>query len=163
MGKLTLWGAGAIILFGVFVGYNQQQANAQSELEAVKQRFIGNYDLVRYVTIAEDGQEIDRNYIGRIMYDAYGNMAAQGMPRDLPERARRSSENLQEGFAYWGAVSYDIDKNIVIHHVEGSPTRGTWPGVDNVRYFEFTDDYLILSVRNDEGRTTARLTWEKYQ
>jgi hypothetical protein len=96
------------------------------------------------------------------MYDEHGNMSAIGMPRDLPERARRSDTNVQAGFAYWARVSFDIENGIVIHHVEGSPTRGSWPGVDNVRYFEWTEDGLLkLSLKNDEGRTTGTLTWRR--
>ena len=132
------------------------------ELDALEKRFVGHYELVIYETFRPDGEVVDMSYVGRIMYDGQGNMSAIGMPKDLPARARESSERVQGGFAYWGSVSFDPPNGIVIHHVEGSPTRGSWPGVDNIRYFEFTDEGLLkLSLKNDEGRTTGTLTWRK--
>ena len=137
-------------------------AAAQVALEAVKKQFVGHYELVIYETFRANGETVDMNYIGRIMYDAHGNMSAIGMPKNLPARAREAGENVQAGFAYWGAVSWDLANGTVTHHVEGSPTRARLPGVDNVRYFEFTDDGLLkLSLKNGEGRTTATLTWRK--
>jgi hypothetical protein len=138
------------------------QDASQDELEAIRQKFVGHYELVSYVTFRPNGETVDMNYVGRIMYDGHGNMSAIGMPKDLPARARESDERVQGGFAYWARVSFDVANGIVVHHVEGSPTRGSWPGVDNVRYFEFTEDGLLkLSLRNTEGRTTATLTWRK--
>jgi len=138
-----------------------QEARA-AELEAVTKQFVGHYELVVYESFRPNGEVVDMNYVGRIMYDEHGNMSAIGMPVDLPARARESSERVQGGFAYWGRVSIDVPNGIVIHHVEGSPTRGSWPGVDNVRYFEFTDEGLLkLSLRNAEGRTTGTLTWRR--
>ena len=140
------------------------QDTSPDELEAIESRFVGHYELVSYVTFPADGEPVDMDYVGRIMYDGHGNMSAIGMPRDLPARARASSERVQGGFAYWGRVSFDVPNGIVIHHVECSPTRGSWPGVDNVRYFGFTDDGMLqLSLKNDEGRTTATLTWRKIE
>ena len=98
---------------------------------------------------------------GRITYDGVGNMTAQGMPKDLPERAAQSSENVRGGFAYWGDVVYDVDNNIVIHKVKGSPSRGSWPGEDNIRYYEFDDGLLKLSMKDETGRLTGTLTWRK--
>ena len=132
------------------------------ESEALRERFVGHYELVIYETFRPDGEVVDMDYVGRIMYDEEGNMSAIGMPTNLPARAAESSERVQGGFAYWGSVSFDPPNVVVIHHVEGSPTRGSWPGVDNVRYFEFTDDGMLkLSLRNAEGRTTGTLTWRK--
>ena len=61
-------------------------------------------------------------------------------------------------------MSFDLPNRIVIHHVEGSPMRRGWLGVDNVRHFEFTEDGLLkLSLKNDEGRTTGTLTWRRIE
>jgi len=139
-------------------------AGQTSEEEAMRQRFVGHYELVVYESFRENGDVVDMNYVGRIMYDEYGNMSAIGMPQDLPERARRSDTNVQEGFAYWARVTFDVEDGIVTHHVEGSPTRGSWPGVDNVRYYEWTEDGLLkLSLKNDRGRTTGTLTWRRIE
>jgi|TARA_B110000263_G_C15041253_1_gene388640 hypothetical protein len=140
-----------------------QDASA-GDLEAVKAQFVGHYELVIYESFRPNGEVIDMNYVGRILYDEHDNMSAIGMPKDLPARAQESSERVQGGFAYWGKVSFDLPNGIVIHHVEGSPTRGSWPGVDNIRYFEFTDEGLLkLSLKNAEGQTTGTLTWRKIE
>ncbi|MDH3271867.1 MAG: lipocalin-like domain-containing protein [Gemmatimonadota bacterium] len=132
------------------------------EAEDIEARFAGHYELVSFESFRANGDVVDMQYVGRIMYDGHGNMSAIGMPKNLPERARQSDENVQAGFAYWGTVSFDVPNGIVIHHVQGSPTRGSWPGVDNVRHFRFTDDGLLkLSIKNEEGRTTSTLTWRR--
>ena len=125
-------------------------------------RFTGHYELVSFVQFPAEGGEVDMNYKGRIMFDGYGNMSAQGMPRDLPERAAQTDELVRGGFAYWGWVELDVENSIIIHHVTGSPTRGSWVGEANIRHFEFTDEHLKLSIKDDTGRTTGTLTWRKF-
>lgn len=133
-------------------------------LEAVKRQFIGHWELVSFISYPPEGGERDNNYIGRIMYDENDQMSAQGMPKDLPARAAQSTTNVAGGFAYWGPVTWDISQNKVTHRVEGSPTRGSWVGEDNVRYYEFTADGLLkLSIRDENGRTTGTLTWKRIE
>lgn len=133
-------------------------------LEAVKRQFIGHWELVSFISYPPEGGERDNNYIGRIMYDENDQMSAQGMPKDLPARAAQSTTNVAGGFAYWGPVIWDISQNKVTHKVEGSPTRGSWVGEDNVRYYEFTPDGLLkLSIRDENGRTTGTLTWKRIE
>ena len=136
--------------------------SAAEDLESIKQQFIGDYELVRYVTFYEDGSERDMGYIGRLSYDRFDNMAGLGMPIDLPLRASESSERTIGGFGYWGKVSWDLDIGTVTHHVVGSPMVPRWVGGDNVRYFEFIEeDLLALSIKNDQGRVTGTLTWRR--
>jgi len=167
MGARTARSLTVALLTAALSGPVVTTASAQSadtEQEATRARFVGHYELVAYETFRPNGESVDMNYVGRIMYDEHGNMSAIGMPRDLPARAAASAQNVQDGFAYWATVSFDVPSGIVIHHVQGSPTRGSWPGVDNVRYFEWTDDGLLrLSLRNAEGRTTATLTWRRIE
>lgn len=152
----TLLAASALALL-----IKNNDASADMHEDALIERFTGHYELVSFIQYPAEGGEVDTNYEGRIMYDGFGNMSAQGMPRDLPERAAQTSELLRGGFAYYGSVSFDLENNIVIHHVQGSPTRGSWVGEDNIRHFEFTDDYLKLSMKDDDGRITGTLTWRK--
>lgn len=152
---------GSIFLFTTLTGHLASAADS-AELAAVKQQFVGHYELVSFVSIRENGEVVDNNYVGRIMYDENDEMSAQGMPKNLPERAAQSSERVMGGFAYWGSVTWDIDNGIVTHHVEGSPTRGSWVGEDNVRYYEFTDDGLLkLSMKDESGRLIGTLTWRR--
>jgi hypothetical protein len=137
-------------------------AQAADSVESVSQRFVGDYELVSFVSFPADGGEIERNYIGRLSYDAFGNMSGLGMPRDLPERDAAEPEPVTGGFAYWGEVSFDTAKGIVFHHVKGSPMVPQWVGGDNVRYYEFVGDELLkLSLKDPAGRITGTLTWRR--
>jgi len=141
---------------------SRESSADDDQSRAVLERFTGHYELVSFVQFPADGGEVDMNYKGRIMFDGYGNMSAQGMPRDLPERAAQTDELVRGGFAYWGWVELDLENSIIIHHVTGSPTRGSWVGEANIRHFEFTDEHLKLSIKDDAGRTTGTLTWRKF-
>lgn len=127
-------------------------------------RFVGNYELVSFWSLDDSGESIDRNYVGRILYDEHGNMSAVGMPRDLPDRDRRSrdEQTVRAGFAYFGQFSLNTDQKFVTHHVRGSPMAPQWTGTDLRRYYEFDGNLLRLSLRDDSGRTTAELTWRRY-
>ena len=138
-----------------------QHSQAAETLQEIEQQFQGDFELVSYVQFPERGEPIDMNYVGRLSYDAFGNMAGLGMPRDLPQRNRDADERITGGFAYWGKVSFDLENALVIHHVEGSPMVPEWVGGDNVRHFEFSDGLLKLSLKNAAGRTTATLSWRK--
>lgn len=155
----TVVAAAALVLLA-----SEDGASAATDEERMLQQFTGHYELVSFIRFPIEGGEVDTNYEGRIMYDGLGNMSAIGMPRDLPARAARSEENISGGFAYYGTVSLDLDNDIIIHHVQGSPTRGNWDGEDNVRYFEFTDDGLLkLSMKDDDGHTIGTLTWRRLE
>jgi len=131
-------------------------------LDDVKKQFIGDYELATYVSFPAAGGEIDNDYIGRLSYDRFGNMSGLGMPRNLPERQSTSTERLTSGFGYWGSVSFNLDNNTVIHHVEGSPMVAQWVGGENVRFFEFVGhDILKLSLKDQNGRVTGTLTWRR--
>ena len=136
-------------------------SQAADTLQGIKQKFQGDFELVSYFQFPEQGDPIDMNYVGRLSYDAFGNMAGLGMPRDLPERNRANEERVTGGFGYWGKVSFDLEHSLVIHHVEGSPMVPEWVGGDNIRHFEFSDGLLKLSLKNSEGRTTGTLSWRK--
>lgn len=145
----------------LFLALMQIQIHAADDLDAIKEKFIGDYELVSYFQFPASGGEVDMKYIGRLSYDALGNMSGIGMPVDLPARAAQSSERRTGGFAYWGKVSYDLEQGIVFHHVEGSPLVPQWVGGENIRYFEFTDELLKLSLKDEAGKITATLSWRK--
>ncbi len=145
----------------ILIALSILMASASSNADEHYQQFVGDWELVSYIQFPASGGERDMNYIGYLSYDAHGNMTGLGMPRDLPERAARSSERTIAGFAYWGGVSVDVEAGTVIHHVEGSPMVPQWVGGDNVRFYEFVDDLLKLSLKDDSGRITATLTWRR--
>lgn len=137
-------------------------AQRADSVEAVRQMFVGNYELVKYQSFPSSGEVVPRDYVARILYDAHGNMSAIGMPRDLPQRAEASSdERTVGGFSYFGVAEIDVNEGTVTHHVVGSPIQPALVGVGRVRYYEFDGDLLTLSIKNAEGRITGQLTWRK--
>ena len=151
------WALGRALMIGMLALPLTVVGQAQTDAE----RFVGDYTLISYVTFPEAGPAVDMQYVGRLSYDRAGNMSGLGMPSGLPEREREAGRTLTGGFAYWGKVTVDDEKKIVIHHVEGSPLMPGWVGGDNVRFYEFEGDLLRLSLKNSDGRTTATLTWRR--
>ena len=130
-----------------------QQGDAE---QAVMDRLAGSWRLVWFDSINEDGEAVRRPYtVGRISYYAEGLMAAQLMPDDW-------GGDTDAGYiAYFGAVSVDLPRQAVLHHVEGA-YNSNMLGQSMPRYYTLSDDdnTLTLEVRSN-GRTTARLRWER--
>ena len=143
-------------------------ASAQSRGVEVHARFVGNWRLLTFENIAENGTTSNAGYDGgRITYDAAGNMAAQltranrkplSQPATDAERAAAYSSYV----AYYGRVTIDAAAGKVTHHVEGS-VNPNWVKTDLVRYYAFSEDgrRLMLSIKNAQGRVTGTLTWER--
>ena len=161
--KKNVWLA-VTILLSLTVNLAGHRVSAQhvDSLEVVRARFVGNYELVRYVSFQPDGKVTPRNYVARIMYDPLGNMSAIGMPNDLPQRAAVSGgERTVAGFANFGKAEIDIAAGTVTHHVVGAPIRPELVGQGRVRHYEFDGDLLTLSIKDEEERVTGQLTWRR--
>jgi hypothetical protein len=60
---------------------------------------------------------------------------------------------------YWGTFKVFVDKQVVVHRVEGS-SFSNWIGTEQVRYFRFDGaNQLILEVQSFSGRST--LVWQR--
>jgi hypothetical protein len=122
-------------------------------------RLIGSWRLVSYETTDAAGRK-GRPYgdaVGRISYDANGNMAGQVMRPD------RSPADPARGYiAYFGTYEVAPDGRSVVHHVHGS-LNPAWVGGDQVRQLRFDGDRLILSTetRKDGAAIRHELTWER--
>jgi hypothetical protein len=130
-------------------------------------RFVGNWRLVAFVNIGEQGVATPSRYSGgRIMYDAAGQMAAQLTFAARPALSSPATEAQRAAaygsfLSYYGAYEVDDRSAKVTHHVEAS-TNPNWPATELIRYFEFADpDTLTLSIRNAAGRVTGTLTWAR--
>lgn len=154
-----------VVLLVVTMSLAGDEASGQraDSVGAVRQMFVGNYELVNYESFPSAGEVVPRDYVARIMYDAYGNMAAIGMPNDLPELDRASGdERVRRGFAYFGTFEIDTEEGTVTHHLIGSPASARSVGEGWVRYYEFDGDLLTLSIKNADGRITGQLTWKRF-
>lgn len=160
---------GALFLFAAPVLGTSifSSGDAMDQPAELDPRFVGNWELVSFVSFRENGEVVENRYIGRIMYDALGNMSAVGMPRNLPERIELDSAEMpRAGFAYFGTVQVHPERESVVHHVLGSPMNPSWVGTGQVRFYEFEGDLLRLSLREGDsptGRITGTLTWRKMQ
>ena len=133
-------------------------------------RLIGSWRLVSYETTDAAGRTA-RPYgdaVGRISYDAHGNMAGQVM---RPDRAHVESGDAQaqealrayRGYiAYFGTYEVAADGASVVHHVQGA-LNPAWVGGDQIRGLRFDGERLILSAEIRKGATavTHVLTWER--
>ena len=139
-------------------------------------QFVGTWQLVESYSEKSSGRAsfpLGANVIGRINYDAAGNMAAQLMGM---ERTPFSSRNPQEvgdaeyrdAFqsytAYFGTYTVQAAAGTVTHHVLGA-TVPNWPGNDQLRHFEFSGDRLTLRTPpmrgNDGEKAVHTLVWQR--
>ncbi|MEQ8660306.1 MAG: lipocalin-like domain-containing protein [Gammaproteobacteria bacterium] len=138
--------------------------------------FVGTWQLVESYSDKPSGRvafPLGEHVIGRINYDAAGNMAAQLMgeqrkpfssrdPRAVSDAEYR--EAFQTYTAYFGTYTVDADAGTVTHHVQGA-TVPNWPGQDQIRFYEFSGDRLVLKTPpmrgNDGEKAIHTLVWQK--
>ena len=91
---------------------------------------------------------------GLIMYDEIGHMSAQLMSRERVSFSSRTpslipleeiSRAYHEYTSYFGTYTLDVSAGTIVHHVEGA-LAPQWIGGDQLRYFKFDDQLLILTT-----------------
>ena len=137
--------------------------------------FIGTWKLVAAEYRGDDEGVhylLGTHPIGQIMYDERGYMSAQLMDADRPAFAsndwlKGSPAEVAAAFkghrAYFGTYDVDEKAGAVTHHVQGS-SFPNWIGTDNVRYYEFAGDRLILRtvpMLMGGRHVIGRLVWER--
>ena len=131
---------------------------------------IGTWQLVSYETVDQNGRR-GRPYgdaIGRLTYDANGNMTGQVMRpnRSKVELGEGSAQQVRAAYmgyiAYFGTWEIAPDDRAVIHTVQGS-LNPTWVGSEQLRGMRFEDGRLVLSADVQKGGAvvTHVLTWER--
>ena len=131
---------------------------------------VGSWALVSYVTEGPDGTT-GKPYgdaVGRLSYDASGNMSGQVMrPGRAPvihgDSGVADVRAAYAGYiAYFGSYEVNETRDTVVHHVKGALNPG-WVGGDQVRRMRFVGDRLVLStdVRKGGASITHTLTWER--
>ncbi|TET99684.1 MAG: lipocalin-like domain-containing protein [Candidatus Stahlbacteria bacterium] len=120
-----------------------------------KEKLIGTWKFKSMKVETEKGEVIypyGENLFGMLIYTPSGHMSVLLMN---PEREKFASDDplggttdeiksAYGGFdAYCGTYSVDEEKGTVTHHVEGSKFPN-WIGTNQVRYFEFSDNKLLL-------------------
>ncbi len=138
-------------------------------------QFVGTWKLVSCEARSPSGKvayPYGREPFGVLMYDSGGNMSVLIMRRDRPrfasaDRFKGTPEEIRaafEGFvAYCGTYEVNEDEGTVTHHVEGSHFPNM-VDTDQVRFFEFSGDQLILQTPPTllgGEQMTMRLVWRK--
>ena len=136
----------------------------------MKARLIGIWRLVSYETTDANGRKGTPygEAVGRISYDADGNMTGQVMRPDRAPVGAGESQAQDAKAAYLGYIAYfgtyDVaaDGRSVVHHVQGS-LNPAWVGGDQVRQLRFEGERLILSTATSRKGVaiTHELTWER--
>ncbi len=138
----------------------------------VKEKLIGTWKFESMKLETEKGEVIypyGENLFGMLIYTPSGHMSALLMN---PDRQRFASDDPLGGTteeiegayrkfdAYCGTYSIDKEKEAVTHHIEGGKFPN-WVGTDQVRYFEFSGDRLLLKatlrIKDEDWHAKAEL------
>ena len=140
-----------------------------------REDFTGNWKLVSSEFRLPDGQVVypfGRDAVGMLMYSAGGRMCVQIMRPDRctfasGDRLRGTTEEIKSAFegyaAYFGTYEVNHEEGTVTHQIEGS-LFPNWVGVNQKRFFEFSDDRLTLrapEVLLGGQQMTGSLSWKR--
>jgi hypothetical protein len=125
--------------------------------EAPHNLFVGTWKFISLVGESNEGDifhPYGENLYGKLMYDTKGNMSVFLMRLNRPKFIsgdiyNGTSEEIKYTFenfdAYCGTYKIDFDKETVTHCIEGSRFPN-WEGTNQVRYYDFANDSLILTA-----------------
>jgi hypothetical protein len=137
----------------------------------VVSQFIGTWELVKWTAKPAEGElfyPFGRDAVGQIIYDATNGVIVSIMKKDRKAFASGDflNGNVEEilsaynGFvAYWGTYAIDQAERKVIHRIRIS-SFPNWVGQDQVREYDFQDDFLTLRA-SAIGATQHELLWRK--
>jgi hypothetical protein len=157
----------ALLPLCVSLTFTTAASGQTSATRPVKERLLGTWSLVSFVSFDANGTSRPGAYdVGRVVYEASGQMSAQLMNSanksdTAPSTDTDRSTAYRRYLGYYGPFMVDELAGIVIHHVIAS-SNPSWVGSDQVRYYELSEDNnkLTLSVKN-QGRVTGTLVWER--
>jgi hypothetical protein len=135
-----------------------------------REQLFGTWELVSYESTEPDGRKRlpFGHAVGRITYDAGGNMTGQVMRPERPifDPRESSIEKVRAAYtgyiAYFGTYEVSAAGDSVVHRVTGALNPG-WVGGDLVRRMRFEGDLLILEadVARPDGLARHVLTWQR--
>ncbi len=138
-------------------------------------RFIGTWKLNSFEMKSDEGEILHpfgQDCLGYIMYNSDGYMSVAFMKSDRP---KFSSDDIAQGMLDEKALAmdtfvsycgtYDVDEERIVHRIEIS-WFPNWSGIDQVRFYEFSENRLTLKTppMNVQGKMlTGYLVWERVQ
>jgi hypothetical protein len=138
--------------------------------QQVRDQLLGAWRLVSMVAIAPDGtitHTLGEHPEGQISYTPGGQMAALLQHTERPALSGTAREATDAEavaawrtfIAYFGSYSIDLDAGALVHHVQGAYLP-SMVGTDQVRYFTFEDDLLMLQPPATAAGS-AKIIWQK--
>ncbi len=129
-------------------------------LEAVRRQLSGTWELVSFEAFTGRGQSSRVPASGRLTYDEFGNLTVQGQLENDEGRGRMTLLNLS------GRAVIDVvqQRFLILDSAGNLPfdeADFATASPDRFRYYEFAGDRLILTVKDEDGETTALLTWQR--
>ena len=126
-----------------------------------RRQFAGEWVLVSYAVIDENGQARPLDAAGRFDVDEFGNVEFDGSVEG-PNAAGDASPVLNGS----GRLVIDaVNKRYMILDVEGNLTlgQGAFESAppESFRYYELTGDELQVEVRNADDQVTTRISYRK--
>jgi hypothetical protein len=131
-------------------------------LESVRRQLEGTWELLSAEAVDPTGKATPRKAVGRLTYDAYGNLNISAKLEDTGAAPTSVSGLL----SYSGRAVIDPPKSrLVLMDVKSRlPSGEPLPAevsADKVRYYALEGDVLSLTVKDSAGVTTAKTTWRK--
>lgn len=135
------------------------------------EKFIGSWELKEWTAESTDGQTVfpyGEDAKGRLTYDEFGNMSVQIMKNNRAiflseDPLQAQPEEVLEAYngfiAYCGNYNVNPSSKQVVHQIKLS-SFPNWVGQNQIRYFEFNKDKLILST-DIIGSSQHKLIWRK--
>jgi hypothetical protein len=139
--------------------------------QQVRDQLVGAWKLVSIVAIAPDGtttNTLGEHPVGQISYSPGGQMSALLQHTDRPAMSGTTARDATDAeivaawrtfIGYFGPYTIDLEAGALVHHVAGAYLP-SMVGTDQVRYFSFEDDRLILQPPATAAGH-AKVTWQK--
>lgn len=142
----------------------------------ITKAFVGTWELQESYSESDQGRQslpLGDRVMGRINYDAAGNMAAQLVgdkralfssrnPAEVADQEYRAA--FQSYTSYFGTYEVDADAGTVTHHVLGA-SAPSWAGHIQLRHFVLEGETITLRTPpmrgNDGNKSVHTLVWKK--
>ncbi|MGA7194747.1 MAG: lipocalin-like domain-containing protein [Anaerolineales bacterium] len=140
--------------------------------------FVGVWKLISCDAIRKNGSVLPvygKNPVGRLYYDAAGNMSVHMMKSGRPNfkdqtKFRATSLEMRVAYesyeAYFSTYEIDEENHVVNHKVLGG-LFPNWTGTIQVRHYKFDGNRLIMSTDPigyiSKEKTVLTLVWERLE
>lgn len=138
----------------------------------MQQRITGAWQLQTWKRYRDDGTTeypFGMTPRGILIYADDGSMAVQMVVADRPRldtddpiggSIEQRAEAYSTCLSYFG--SYELRESEIVHNVDAA-LFPNWSNTSQVRPFVFDEGKLVLQVKDNTGRVTSEIIWERKQ